>query len=135
MFSLIITIVSVALVAALALATMYYGSSAFNKGADDAKAAQFVQEGNQVVGALELYRADIGALPTGTADEIKQQLLSSNYLTSWPSSEWEPRNDYVVRTGLSQTECLRVNQRLGISNVPQCTDLEFESRTVCCETP
>ena len=33
MFSLIITIISIALVAALALATLYYGGGAFNKGA------------------------------------------------------------------------------------------------------
>lgn len=42
MFSLIITIISIALVAALALATIYYGGSAFRQGADAAHVGQVI---------------------------------------------------------------------------------------------
>ena len=43
MFSLIITIISIALVAALALATIYYGGSAFNKSSATATASKLKQ--------------------------------------------------------------------------------------------
>ncbi len=57
MFSLIITIISIALVAALALATIYYGGSAFNRGSADAKAAQYINEGQQLSGAAAVAGA------------------------------------------------------------------------------
>ena len=58
MFSLIITIISIALVAALALATLYYGGNAFNKGSAEANASKIINEGQQVNGAVQLARAD-----------------------------------------------------------------------------
>ena len=63
MFSLIVTITSIALVAALALATLYYGGSAVNKGAADATAAKILLQGQQLLGAAELYKADTGKWP------------------------------------------------------------------------
>lgn len=61
MFSLIITIISIALVAALALATIYYGGTAFNKGSAEAKASQLINEGQQINGAVAMLRADIAS--------------------------------------------------------------------------
>lgn len=78
MFSLIITIVSVALVAALALATLYYGGDVFNRGSAEVRAAQLLNEGQQVLGAAELYYAERGAWPT------VNQLLEFNYLKTVP---------------------------------------------------
>ena len=135
MFSLVIVIIAIALVAALALATIYYGGTALSKSSGEAISARALNEGNQVVGALELYRAEHGALPTGTATEIKATLVSGQYLQAWPAEEWEPRNDYVVRTGLTHEACQAVNLKLGLSTVPSCTDSAFSARTVCCETP
>ena len=63
MFSLIITIISIALVAALALATLYYGSDAFNRGSQDAQASKLLVQGQQITGALTLYQVDHGSLP------------------------------------------------------------------------
>lgn len=64
MFSLIITVISIALVAALALATIYYGGSAFNKGSDGAKAAQLINEGQQVNAAIAMANAESASLGT-----------------------------------------------------------------------
>jgi type II secretory pathway pseudopilin PulG len=60
MFSLIITIISIALVAALAVATIYYGGSAFTQGTAKANASALVSAGQQVSGALTLYANDKG---------------------------------------------------------------------------
>jgi hypothetical protein len=48
MFSLIITIVSIALVAGLAIATIYYGGSIFNSGTGKAEAAKILNEIEQI---------------------------------------------------------------------------------------
>lgn len=137
MFSLIVTIIAVALVAALALATIYFGGQAFNIGGDRAIATRTVNEGNQVAGALELYRVDNGAYPTGASQDIANALVTGNYLAGMPEgATWEFRNDYAVRTDLTMEQCERVNTGLGIANPPpSCSDPAFSGMTLCCATP
>jgi len=134
MFALIVTIVSVFLVAALALATIYYGGDLATDGQSRANTTKVLQEGNQVIGALELYKADNGSFPTGTGDEIKQLLVSNNYLKQIPSGEWAFRSDFAVRTDLTEETCLTINKKVGVDTVPSCTDPAFENRTICCST-
>jgi hypothetical protein len=85
MFSLIITIISIALVAALALATLYYGGKAFNKGSATAEATKILTQGQQLQGAAELYKADTGAYPL-----TMQAMLDGKYLTSVPVASLSP---------------------------------------------
>jgi type II secretory pathway pseudopilin PulG len=82
MFSLIITLIAIALVAALALATLYYGGPAFNQGADRAQASKVTSQGIQILGAMELYKAETGAYPLALTD-----LVSNNYLKSIPTAQ------------------------------------------------
>lgn len=135
MFSLIVTIVAIALVAALALAVIYYGGDALNIGASRTASAKSLQEGNQIAGALELYRADHGDFPSGTSDEIKQTLLTANYLKAIPTGSWSFRNDFAVQTDLDERTCLALNQKLGITGttVPACNDSTISGKSVCCE--
>lgn len=79
MFSLIITVVSIALVAALALATLYYGRAVAEDGVSSAKAVRVVNAGEQVMGALSLYYAEHGSYPP-TLDA----LVSDHYLRTMP---------------------------------------------------
>ncbi len=58
MFSLIISIISIALVAALAAATVYFGGAAFNKGTAGADASTFINSGQQIAGAFTLASTD-----------------------------------------------------------------------------
>lgn len=58
MFSLVLTVIGIALVAVLALATLYYGSDALTRGADRAKVAKVLNEGQQIQGALVLYQTE-----------------------------------------------------------------------------
>ena len=133
MFSLIITIISIALVAALALATLYYGGIAFNKGSDTAEAAKIVQEANQVAGAFELYRVEKGGLPTGTEAQIKESIVAGGYLKQWPEGEWSLKTDYAVKMVKTQEQCLALNKSLGLdpTSVPSCSSVTV-GQTVCC---
>lgn len=98
MFSLIITIVSIALVAALALATLYYGGSAFNQGTADAEAARIMNQGQQLMGAADLYYADKNEWPASP-----QVLEAEGYLKKVPvaaasmdSAYAQTANDWVM---------------------------------------
>lgn len=122
MFSLIITIISIALVAALALATLYYGGSAFNKGSAGAKAAQLINEGQQINGAVQIFKADsaansvVGVAPTTVAG------LAPSYLSSVPAG-WAATTTIdaaaagVVYTAaaVSADVCAEVNKRAGLT--------------------
>lgn len=80
MFSLIITIISIALVAALALATLYYGGSSFNKGDAQSRATQVVVQGQQLLAAADLFYADNQRWPASM-----DELVEKSYLKQVPS--------------------------------------------------
>lgn len=80
MFSLLISIISIALVAALALATLYYGGSSFNQGRAKAEASRLLNEQQQLLGAAELFRARTGQWPANLT-----QLVDGGYLKSIPT--------------------------------------------------
>lgn len=79
MFSLIITIVSIALVVALVAATIYYGADTLTRGQAAANAAGIVSGGEQMVAALQTHYAITGSYPL-TLDALR----TGGYLTSFP---------------------------------------------------
>lgn len=79
MFSLIISIISIALVAALAAATVYFGGAAFNKGGAGADASAFINAGQQIAGAFTLAEVEADSTVSAVAD------LAPNYLAQEPT--------------------------------------------------
>jgi hypothetical protein len=68
MFSLIISIIAIALVIVLAGASLYYGGDAFNKGTAKGEAAKLVNEAQQLQAAYTMYKVDnAGAEPADLA--------------------------------------------------------------------
>jgi len=80
MFSLIVSIISIALVAVLAAASIYYGGDAFTKGSAKALASTVVTQAQQISSANTLFKNDNGGLP---ADDVAE-LVSEDYLASTP---------------------------------------------------
>ena len=131
MFSLIITIISIALVAALAVATLYYGGEAFTKNDTKAKALKVVNGGAQINGAVELYKAQKGQVPA-TLDE----LVDAKLLKSIPEGTWALGDDYIVASGLSELQCKEANRQLGFTGpIPACDTPDVTGKTACCSTP
>ena len=80
MFSLIITIISIALVAAIAVATLYYGGSQFSQGTAKAQADQIISGAQQIAGANTLYANNVGGGKydgSGVSDLVTQGFLSA----------------------------------------------------------
>ena len=109
MFSLIITIISIALVAALALATIYYGGDAFSRGSDAAEASQIVNEGQQLQGALTLANVDRAGVTTLAG------LVTEGYLSQQPA-DWtmDAANGVFTKVASTDAACQAVNERAGL---------------------
>ena len=91
MFSLIITIVSIALVVALVAATMYYGGDTLTQGRTQADAAAFVAGAQQITGSASMFTALEGAAPAALQD-----LVDEDYLSSIPTAEFAAGGEWVL---------------------------------------
>ncbi len=83
MANLIITIISIALVAVAALMGAYYGGTAFLEGQAKAKANQIIAAAQQIDGAVNLWRAN-NAGAANLPDAAFNFLVSQGYLSSIP---------------------------------------------------
>lgn len=79
MFSLILTIISIALTASMALATLYYGGSSFKDGSAKAEAARLHNQGQQILYAAELFQSELKRWP----DDV-EELVALRFLTALP---------------------------------------------------
>jgi hypothetical protein len=70
MFQLIVAVISIALVAALALASIFYGGEAFTRGQLKAQVATMVNQAQQISGANTLYKNDNGGNDADTVAEL-----------------------------------------------------------------
>lgn len=117
MFSLIITIISIGLVAILAIASVYYGGSAFNNGNVKGNAATLVAQAQQISAARTMYFNDMSALPATIG------ALAPNYLQSIPAAPatvagaWalDATTGAVSAAVTSDKVCAQVNVTAGVS--------------------
>lgn len=127
MFSLVIAILSILLVVALAIATVYYGGKAFNKGDTRVAQAQAMNAGTQISAAAALHYAREGVY----APDI-QVLLDTRYLTSNPMEGWSSFKDTAYINDVSKEWCLGINKHYNVTKTPLCSDPAIVGKTVCC---
>lgn len=134
MFTIIVVVVSIALVGLLAIATIYYGGNTFSNNMASAHQSGLLSQAATIRAAVQLYETDNqGALPP--ADSASQALIGGNYLSEWPnggSSAWSLQGGYALST-TDQASCLAIDKKLGLSSVPSCTDSQYQNITVCCQ--
>lgn len=116
MFSLIITIISIALVAALALATIYYGGAAFSEGGDAARAAQLINEGQQLQGANTLRRVQT----PGTDNVATITTLVPQFLAQQPTGWDVVTEGFSVDSGNAKV-CEEVGKKANIADADAAT--------------
>lgn len=84
MFSLIVSIISIALVAVLAAASIYYGGDAFTKGSAKALASTVVTQAQQISSANTLYKNDNGGVTATALTDLTDG--ANQYLSSQPAA-------------------------------------------------
>lgn len=119
MFSLVLTIISIALVAALALSTLYYGGNAFESSSARTEATKIALQGQQLLGAAELFYNDKREWPTALA-----QLESGGYLKQIP---------VAVLSGLDDAVAAGQSWSLPIPKNPMFLLGSMSSEKVCAE--
>ena len=108
MFSLIIAILAIILVALLAAATIYYGGDSFNKGNSKAKAAEILNQAELIKGAFTAYKIEQGTIEINQGacdvqnkkfDDCLEPLITKEYLTDIPQGAegWYIDNQKVLR--------------------------------------
>lgn len=126
MSSLIITIMAIALVSILAVATIYYAGAIQTEAEKNAKAAAVLNQAQQIQGAVTLYAAS-----GGLASDL-DTLIDESYLNQVPAGVWDSLSGYAV-TEATEDVCFKVNKDLGIADIPQCDDPAYSKLPVCCE--
>lgn len=139
MFSLIITIVSIALVVGLVAALMYHGGAeTMTKGKQEAEIARSLNELSQIKAALTAYHADTGKYATSIAD------LAPKYLASVPNgwgvevpSQVAFESSRLLQGNEEQKldSCTKINKQLGMTGQPpSCADID-SNFSGCCVVP
>ena len=77
MFNLIVAVISIALIAAMAAASIFYGGSAFGSGTAQAQASTLVNNGQQISGAQQLYMIDNSGNRAATIGGLTPQYLQA----------------------------------------------------------
>lgn len=135
MFSLIITVLSIALALALVLAVLYYGSEAFGKHSDKVLAETLVNQSGQIASALQVAHAQGVALPSGETIVLPTTLLSTMpvppkaaYSSGDPSpSDWKlyvpgTSGHFGLQSKLTKRACMAVNKAQGFIGIPAVWD-------------
>lgn len=112
MFSLIIALISIVLVALLAAAVIYYGGDSFNKGNAKAKAAEILNQAELIKGAFTAYKVEQGTIEInqatcdsendGDISGCLDPLVEKQYLTDIPQGAdgWYIDSDKTLRRTL-----------------------------------
>lgn len=133
MFSLIITLISTALVVALSVATVYYGGSVFTEYGKNAHATRLLNEASQLEIAMQLYRAD----HSGEAPDSLAALIQDNKYLKGLAPTWVDNLSYVTTQGtdIPDEVCLEFNNKKGVPYIPSCTDPSYLQTVICCIDP
>lgn len=133
MFSLIIALIAIALVAVLAGASVYYGTSAWSDNQSKAKYAEIVNQSEQISNAFLAFKINGNELNetncnTGDTGGCLQQLVDAQYLNSIPKrteivqdtvnpdnkSGWMVDADGALYTTTTDKEaCILANEKKG----------------------
>jgi type II secretory pathway pseudopilin PulG len=111
MFQLIVAVISIALVAALAIASIFYGGEAFTKSSEKANVTALINQAQQISGAYQLYKTDFG---NGASDV--DALVTGKYLAAAP-------NPSKIATGVWEIDAAtgRVTVDLTAASAPTLT--------------
>jgi hypothetical protein len=122
MFQLIVVVLGIALVALLALASIFWGGEAFTEGSARAAYAQNVNSAAQIEAAMQLYHQDHARFSTKQDMALLEELYSMKYLKEIPIGDWkvQPGSLYKPIEIQSVDNCKIMNRVAGydISLVP-----------------
>lgn len=144
MFQLIVAIISIALIAALAAASIFYGGSAFTDSSLKANVTTLVNGGQQISGAQAIYKTDNAGAPALLLSDLT---LDGEYLAAAPtpaniaSGPWSLSTDgthavinLTAGAGADKVCELVSTQNNGATAAGPAADAEVTGGTYACDT-
>jgi alpha-tubulin suppressor-like RCC1 family protein len=136
MFSLIITILAIALVVILILATLYFGGSAFGRGAAKVSAETLMNQAAQIAAAADVAMAQGTMLLSGLKVVLPPELLKSMPVppasayakgTAPAADDWEyyipgQLSHFGLKLKVKKDVCMEVNMSQGFVGIPAAWD-------------
>jgi len=137
-FSLIITLVSIALVAALVSAALYYGGSAMTKSREVVDVASLLANGQQIVSALILSDADqtwaVGQAPVVTLASLEAQGYLRQAPEGWTLQCEDTLCQASYRLALDEVStCAQVNAQAGLGATTDLTVFTMATSLFYCQ--
>lgn len=100
MFNLIVAVISIALIAAMAAASIFYGGTAFGSGTAQAQASTLINNGQQISGAQQLYMIDNSGNRNSVNDMTAANgLVTEGYLQAVPTAPANSTGSDATDTG------------------------------------
>lgn len=104
MFQLIVAVISIALIAALAIASIFYGGDAFTKSSEKANVTTLINQAQQIAGAAALFKTDKGVnvyadLVTPYNVINTSTLVTEGYLANAPTASKIANGDWQIVNG------------------------------------
>ena len=144
MYSLIIGVIAIIVLAILTLATLWLGGEISSTSADKGRYSQYLNHSEQIAAAMRLYQHDKGERPTGSPMQIIQALTAAGadgktYLSTVPQGEWYMADNTIYRKLMDGGECKRMNTIAGKAvsdpassdGCPPCDAAEFSDWPAC----
>lgn len=127
MFQLIVAVISIALVAALAIASIFYGGDAFTKSSTKAQVTTLINQGQQIAGAAALYKTDNGASPATVAT------LVPNYLAAAPTGTKNTDNavGWELHIGATSAEASYTSIGIATGGAELCAEVVNQGTGSC----
>jgi hypothetical protein len=132
MFSLILVLAGLALVAAIAVTTVYYGGDTATAGSANAEAASLLAQSEQIASASAAYTTDHNGIRPPSLEE----LVAQEYLNAIPPGWQEPalaNTPITSKVVASASACELFNRRQGLEGIPHCDDFTTLNSPVCCQ--
>lgn len=133
MFSLIVTVISIALLALLAYVALYYMGDTDKAAWTNVSTATVLNSASQIQASVNLYENE----HTGAAPTSFQDLIDGGYLKQIPKGDWAFGTNAIQSNIIvaSADQCAAVNQKLyGDPTVPSCSTID-NTKVICCSNP
>lgn len=131
MFSLVTTLIGIAVAVVAAIASIYYMGPAADSQAQAAQTAKLLNEATQINGAVLMYQSD----HAGQSISDLQDLVDAHYLKTIPGGNWTISGSSIVKPVDGESQCKAFNKKLGHGEIaPSCGDPSWQDKMICCQS-
>lgn len=140
MFQLVTGVIAIILAVVCAIMALWYGGSVFTDNSGKAMYAKYLNNGQQIQAAVQLYASQNGYFPAGTSQQILNALVDGSYLSQIPEGHWVIQEDKLVRELQTNDQCKAINVAAGydasslpagMNGCPPCADDTYKAWPAC----